>query len=225
MRMLLAMLLVSCAGDNPHADVSWLIDQQHERVMGIIAKHQSKAKLYVLLECSTYDSLSAASKAYAAGRTNLPNDCHKLIEQELTPRDLPAPAKENQLLQKISSGAGIATLILGLSERHANFLVDAASHLKEADVLPKLLKGNYAKKAGILVLAGILLTKSITLWKQDGNEVRTAIAAEIKGVKYRNSMQDIELTAAEYRQARQMLIEALGLPPTIKMKGHRPIAN
>lgn len=225
MRMLLAMLLIGCAGDDRHADVSWLIDQQHERVMGLIAKHQGKAKLYVLLECSTYDSLAAASDAYAAGRTGIPNDCHKIVEQELTSSDLPAPAKENQLMQKISSGAGIATLLLGISERQANFLVDAVERIKEVDALPKLLKGGHAKKVGILVLAGVLLTKSISLWKKDNTEVRAAIDAEIKGAKYRNSMQDIELTAAEYQQARQMLIEALGLPPTIKLKGHRPIAN
>ena len=227
MRTLLVLLLISCAANEPHADVSWLIDQQHERVMGIISKHKGKAKLYVLLECSSYDAIAAAADAYAVGQTALPNDCHKLVEQELTPEDLPAPAKKNSLLKKFSSGAGIATLLLGLSERHANFLVKAAGHVKDADVLPKLVKGNGAKKAGVLILAGILLTQSIALWQQDGSDARSAFNTELKGARYRNSMQDLELTAAEYQKARQMLIEALGLPPTFKIKGQtiRPIAN
>ena len=227
MRLFLILLLIGCAATEPHADVSWLIDQQHERVMGIITKHQGKAKLYVLLECSSYDSITAASEAYADGRTALPNDCRKLVEQELTPEDLPEPVKENSRLQKISSGAGITTLLLGLSERHANFLVEAAGRIKDADVLPKLVKGNHAKKAGILVLAGILLTKSVSLWQREGANARSAFNSELKGAKYRHSMQDVELTAAEYQKTRQMLIEALGLPPTFKIKGQhvRPIAN
>ncbi|MDE3270148.1 MAG: hypothetical protein OYH77_07680 [Pseudomonadota bacterium] len=229
MRMLLVLFLISCAADDQHADVSWLIDQQHERVMGLISKKQQAAKLYILLECRTYDSIVAASEAYAAGRTALPNDCRKLIEQELTASDLPSEAGEttrDQLLKKISSAAGITTLLLGISERYANFLVDAAGALREADVLPKLVKGSHTKRAGIILLAGIILTKSVALWQREGSDARSAFDAELKGAKYQNSMQDIELTPAEYQKAQQMLIEALGLPPVFKTTTTpRPLAN
>ena len=220
MLLLLALVLGGCAESEQVADVSWLINEKSEKVMGLLASAGSDdTKHFSLLECGTYDSFTQAATAYANER-GLPNDCRILIAKELTSQDLQQAKVKTGKLQKvlakidrITTGAGALIIMFGLSGKHVELLKSAIDRAKELEFLPRLAKMDKIKnrrRVAFIMGAATLLAKTVEIWTKDSKQYNQIIEDELNGARYQNYKGDQILSAGDYQAVQQMLLAMTG---------------
>ena len=226
-RVLLLAVLIGCSGGEPTADVSWLINENTEEVMGLVGHSatagSTQAHRFVLLECASYDLFVAASESYqrqakTGEGVNVPRGCKELVAAELDREQLKASKKEMAaklekeksiagLLDNLSDGmnSGAVFSMLGISGKHTKILNKVVDKLKGLSILPKIPGQNKIKK-GLVVLSTVaMLVTSSGLLKRKQHEHYQAVLNELSGAEYRHRLQDQEASQESYEEIKKLL--------------------
>ena len=227
-RVLLLAVLISCAGGEPTANVSWLINENTEEVMGLVgrgaAAGSTQAHRFVLLECVSYDLFVAVSESYqhlakTGEEVSVPRGCKELVMAELDREQLQASQKEMAdklakeksiagLIDSLSDGmnSGAVFSLLGISGRHTKILTKVVDKLKGLSVLPKI-PGQTKIKKGLVVLSTVaMLVTSSGLFRRKQHEHYQAVLNELSGAKYRHHLQYQEASQESYKEIKQLLM-------------------
>ena len=223
MRVLLALLCVSCAVSEPNSTAKWLINEETKQVMGIVAKSAPSSIVphhYVLLECDTYDSFMRGVEFYKRVLP-LPTGCRILVQEKLSDEDLiksVSVIKEEMSKQgflqrlmeksasKLSLSVGTLTVWIGASMHYSNLFSDIVKRLREMEILPKIEKGKRLKKFAMAVTTAILLVRGVSVWGDNSKDkYYQVILDEFAGSRYAHLRQDHTLSSDNYQSVREML--------------------
>lgn len=234
-----ALLVSGCAGSEQHADVSWLINDSSDEVMGVVGRSSSDtssfANRFVLMECASYDLFATASEDYAH-HEDLPRGCNLLVDGELTKDHLRRSKEEvtkklkkekliGGLLENLTSGMNSGALLsmVGISSKNTQAIAGIVRKVKDLNVLPHVpTKGKIKKGFMILSTLALIVTSSGILKRHD-DENYQVILDELSGAEYTHRLQDQGIPRQSYQEIRQTLIEMVEdkvkpKPTTLKVK-------
>lgn len=225
-RWILAFMLVlsSCAGSDQYADVSWLINDSTDEVMGVVGRSSSDASSFanrfVLMECASYDLFATASVDYAQD-DDLPQGCDLLVDEELTKDNLHRSKEEvtkklqkekliGGLLDNLTSGlnSGAILSMVGISSKNVQAIADVISRVRDLDILPNFPRGKVKKGFMILSTLALIVTSSGIL-KRQGDDSYQIVLDELAGAEYIHRLQDQEVSRHDYQEIRQMLTDLI----------------
>ena len=219
--------MCACSGE-PTADVSWLINENTEEVLGLVgrgaAAGSTQAHRFVLLECATYDLFAAASEEYkrraatAEKDEKPPRGCTELVTTELSREQLKASKKDVAaklkkeksvagLLDNLSDGlnSGAVFSVLGISGKHSKLVMKVVDKIKSLNILPKIPKQSKVKK-GLMVLSTVaMFVASSGILKRKGQEHYQVVLTELSGAEYSHRLQDQEATQENYEEIKKLL--------------------
>lgn len=226
-KMALLALVFACSG-KPTADVSWLINENTEEVMGLVgrgaAAGSTRAHRFVLLECASYDMFAAASEEYQRRAVEAnkdeqpPRGCKELVTTELSREQLKASKKDiaaklkkeksiTGLLDNLSDGlnSGAVFSVLGISGKHSKLIMRVVEKLKSSNILPHIPAQGKIKK-GLVVLSTVaMLVTSSGLLKRKEHEHYQTVLDELSGAEYMHRLQDQEASQQSYEEIKQLL--------------------